>query len=139
MRKLVIAVVAVTLGLSLAAVARAADVDTPPATCFAHPDKWTYDRTKETLAAPGQRFIDDMQACDPSFAAAVIEAVRYQIQKDETDKFFRQVNYVIAAYAICWALVAIAGLTVWLRQRRLIRDLAELEARLKAAGPGTPS
>jgi heme exporter protein CcmD len=117
-----------------AGVAVADEVNTPPASCFAHPDRWTYDRAKEPLAAPGQRFLDDMKACDATFGAAVIEAVRYAIQKDEHDKFMRQSTYVIAAYAIIWAVVAGAALTLYLRQRRLLRELADLEARLKAAG-----
>ena len=133
MRTLVL-VVAV-LGLSSAA--WAADVDTPPASCFAHPDRWTYDRTKEALAAPGERFLEDMQACDATFAAAVVEAIRYKIQKEETEKFFHQNRFVVAAYAIAWGALAAAALALWLRQRRLTREIAELEARLKAAG-GAP-
>lgn len=120
--------------LAASTVAVAAEVDTPPASCFAHPENWTYDRSKVSLAEPGKRFLDDMQACDATFAAAVTEAVRYQIQKEEHDKFMRQSLFVIVAYAIVWAVVAAAALTLWLRQRRLIRELGDLEARLKAAG-----
>ena len=121
--------------LGLSSAAWAADVDTPPASCFAHPDHWTYDRTKgEPLAAPGERFLDDMRACDATFAAAVVEATRYKIQNEETEKFIRQKSFVIAAYAIAWGVLALAALALWLRQRRLTREIAELESRLKAAG-----
>ena len=51
MRTLIIA--AVVLGLS--SVALAADVDTPPPSCFAHPERYTYDRTKEPIAAPDRQ------------------------------------------------------------------------------------
>jgi len=123
------------LGFSSAALA--ADVDTPPANCFAHPERWTYDRTKEPLAGPGERFLADMQQCDATFAAAVVEAIRYKIQNEETEKFIHQRSFVIAAYAIAWAVLAAAAFALWLRQRRLTREIAELEARLKAAG-GAP-
>lgn len=125
------------LGLSSAAFA--ADVDTPPASCFAaaHLDRWTYDRTKEALAAPGERFLEDMQACDATFAAAIVEAIRYKIQNEETEKFIRQRSFVIAAYAIAWGALALAAFALWMRQRRLTREIAELESRLKAAG-GAP-
>lgn len=131
MRTLLFAFVAL-LGLSSAA--WAADVDTPPPSCFAHPERWTFDRTKEALAAPGERFLEDMRACDATFAAAIVEAIRYMIQNEETEKFIRQRSFVVAAYAIAWGALALAALALWLRQRRLTRDIAELESRLKAAG-----
>jgi hypothetical protein len=114
--------------------ARAAEVSAPPASCFANAERWSYDREKETLAAPGERFLDDMQRCAPSFAAAVVEAVRYQIQKDETDKFVHQQGFVVGAYGVAWALLAVGALAVWLRQRRLAAELRALEQRLAAAG-----
>lgn len=123
------------LGLSSAAFA--ADVDTPPPSCFAHPEHWTFDRTKEALAAPGERFLADMQACDATFAAAIVETIRYKIQNEETEKFIRQRSFVIAAYAIAWGVLAVAAFALWMRQRRLTREIAELESRLKAAG-GAP-
>lgn len=127
-----IAICVLLLGFSAAA--RAADVDTPPATCFAHPERWTYDRTKQALAIPGETFLADMQQCDSTFAAAVVEAIRYRIQNEETEKFVHQSRFVIAAYAIAWGVLAAAALGIWLRQRRLTGEIAELEARIKAAG-----
>ena len=111
-----------------------AQAHVPPAACFAHPENWSYDRAKMTLAAPGEKFFADLQKCDPTFAASVVEAIRYQIQKDETDKFMHQKQFLLAAYGICWAIVALAAVALWLRQRRLARELADLEARLKLAG-----
>jgi len=104
-----------------------------PAKCFANFERWAYARDKETLAAPGERFLEDMRACDPSFAAAVVEAVRYQIHKDEVDKFTRAKSYVFAAYGIAWAVLALSALGLWLRQRRLTAEIAALEARVRAA------
>jgi hypothetical protein len=136
MRKLILLVV---LLLVLPGIARAADVNVPPASCFAQPERWSYDRDKQSIATVGEQFIADMQKCDPTFAAAVTEGVRYQIQKEETEKFLRQKDFVLAAYGIIWGILAVAGLALWLRQRRLVRELIELEARLKAAGAGTAS
>jgi hypothetical protein len=122
-------VVAVLLAAGAAGAAEA-----PPATCFAHPERWAYDRGKETLAAPGERFFEDLRACDATFAAAVAEAVRYQIQADEAEKFVRSKDTVLLAYGIAWGVLAVSGLLLWLRQRRLLAEIASLEARLKAVG-----
>jgi len=116
-----------------AGAARAEAPSVPPASCFAHPERWSYDRAHETLAAPGERFLADLSACDPTFSAAVIEAVRYQIQSDEAQKFARARGYVMAAYGIAWALLAVSAVALWLRQRRLGAELATLEGRLREA------
>jgi heme exporter protein CcmD len=39
-------------------------------------------------------------------------------------------TYLIAAYAIFWLLPFILILTIWIRQRRIEREIAALEARL---------
>jgi hypothetical protein len=105
-----------------------------PARCFANPERWAYDRTRETLAAPGERFLEDMRTCDASFAASVIEAVRYQIHKEEAEKFTRASSFVMAAYGVAWALLAASAIAVWLRQRKLTAEIAALEARVREAG-----
>jgi hypothetical protein len=124
--------------LSVAGTARAqepreAQAAAAPARCFADSERWTYDRNRETLAAPGERFLEDMRACDPTFAAAVIEAIRYEIHADESAKFVRARGYVLAAYGVAWALLAASALFVWHRQRKLAAELTALEARIAEA------
>jgi hypothetical protein len=122
----------VTLLLVLPATAFAQD-SAGPAKCFSDPGRWAFDRTKETIAKAGERFFEDMRKCDPTFAAAVTEAVRYEIHKDETEKFTRSSKYVMAAYGVAWAILAISGLLLWLRQRRLNDEIGALEAKLRDA------
>ena len=38
--------------------------------------------------------------------------------------------YLVAAYAIFWALTFVLVFSIWNRQRRLERDMAALQARL---------
>jgi hypothetical protein len=127
-------ILALLLASVLLAPALAAAQETAnPAKCFANPERWAYDRKAETLAAPGERFFEDMRACDPSFAAAITEAVRYQIHTEEAQKFTRASKYVMAAYGVAWAILAGAGLALYLRQRRLNDEIASLEAKLREA------
>lgn len=123
--------VLVIIGL-LCALAATAAAQTP-SKCFAEPQRWAYDREKETLAAPGERFLEDMRNCDPSFAASVTEAIRYQIHKEEAQKFSRASTFVMAAYGVAWALLAVSALLVYLRQRRLLAEIAALDARVREA------
>jgi hypothetical protein len=101
--------------------------------CFDGVDRWSYDREKEPLARPGERFLDDLKACDSTFHAAVVEAVRYRIHTEEAAKFTRSKSYVLAAYGVAWAVLAAAGVTLFLRQRRLADELGALEAKLREA------
>ena len=39
--------------------------------------------------------------------------------------------YLLAAYAVFWALTFVLVLSIWARQRRIEREIAELEARLR--------
>lgn len=119
------------------AVAAAQDTPAAPAPplsrCFTDPDRWAYQRGQETIAKAGERFFEDMRKCDPSFAAAVAEAVRFQIHQEETEKFVRSSKFVMAAYGVAWAVLALAGLALWLRQRKLNDEIASLEAKLRDA------
>jgi CcmD family protein len=45
--------------------------------------------------------------------------------------------YLVSAYAILWALTFILVFSMWVRQRRLEREIAALQARLEADG-GAP-
>lgn len=38
--------------------------------------------------------------------------------------------YLLAAYAVFWALTFVLVLSIWVRQRRLEREIEELEAQL---------
>ncbi len=116
--------------LCLAGAARA-DVSTPKPECFANMGRYAYDRSIETLAQPGQRFMADLRACDATFAANIEEAVRYDIQSKELASFAKNQTAVLAAYGVAWGLVALAALGAWLRWRRVSRLLDELEAKVK--------
>jgi CcmD family protein len=39
--------------------------------------------------------------------------------------------YLLAAYAVFWALTFVLVLSIWARQRRLEREIEALEARLR--------
>jgi hypothetical protein len=41
-------------------------------------------------------------------------------------------TYLVAAYIVFWALTFILVLSIWSRQRRLDRQLAELTSRIEA-------
>lgn len=114
--------------VALPAVASAQDKN-----CFADAERWKFDRNAETIAKAGERFFEDMRQCDPTFAAAVTEAVRYQIHQEESQKFVRSSKYVMAAYGVAWAVLAAAGLALYLRQRKLNEEITALEAKLRDA------
>nr|HID13314.1 heme exporter protein CcmD [Anaerolineae bacterium] len=42
--------------------------------------------------------------------------------------------YLVAAYAVFWALTFVLLLSIWARQRRLEREIAALQARLGVGG-----
>ena len=119
---------AIVLVLLLGGVAHAAD-----AKCFANPERWSYNREKESLQQAGERFIADLQACDPTFAASILEVARYQLHDEELKKFTHQSGFVVWAYGIAWGLLAVSGLMLLLRQRRLAAEIAALEARIRGA------
>src|SRR6266702_2713806 len=118
---------ALVLVLLLGGVAHAADPK-----CFANPERWNYQRDKETLQQAGERFLADMKACDPTFASTIMEVARYQLHDDELKKFTHQSGFVLWAYGIAWGVLAVSGLLLWLRQQRLTGEIEALEARLRA-------
>ncbi len=132
-------IVSTSAGRALADAPASAPTETsvPPAKCFATPEKWAYDREHESLAQPGERFLADLRECDPTLAANITEAIRYQIQSAEAETFARHSMFVMAAYGVAWAFLAAAGLFLYLRQKRLDASIDELTARLRAAA-GTP-
>jgi CcmD family protein len=93
--------------------------------------KYQFDRAKETPLQAGQRLLEDLKAANPAVAANLLEAARYEIQKDETEKFARQSGSVMWAYGVAWAVLALFAAGLFGRQRRLARELEELEARVR--------
>jgi hypothetical protein len=119
--------------LVLGGVAHAADPK-----CFANPERWSYDRDKESLQQAGERFLGDLKACDPTLAASLLEVARYEVQDKETRDFVHQRGFVVWAYGVAWSLLALSGFFLWLRQRRLGAELVVLEARLRAGDAPKP-
>jgi hypothetical protein len=85
---------------------------------------------RETPVEAGQRFLADLGVASPEVKANVTEAVRYELQKDETDKFARQKKWVLRAYGVAWSLLAVFGVALFMRHQKLAADLAALEARV---------
>jgi hypothetical protein len=104
--------------------------------CLASLDesRYAFERGKEDLAQPGERFLGDLRPCNPQLVAAVEEAVRYQIHDDEAKKFARNTGFVQLAYGVAWAVLAAAALGLYLRQRRLQATIEDLRRRLEAHG-----
>jgi CcmD family protein len=42
--------------------------------------------------------------------------------------------YLVAAYAVFWALTFVLVFSMWVRQRRLRQEIAELASRLEESG-----
>lgn len=83
----------------------------------------------EPNAAAGQRFMQALEQRDAEIAAVVRDAVRYEVQDEETKKFARQKKFVLVAYGVIWALLAGFAFAMWQRQRGLIREIRRFEAR----------
>lgn len=83
----------------------------------------------EPTAAAGQRFMAALTERDAEVASLVRDAVRYEIQDEETRKFARQKKFVLVAYGVIWALLAGFALAMWLRQRSLILQIRRFESR----------
>jgi hypothetical protein len=111
----------------------AAYADGLPNCSFPHPERYGFVQGQMPLAKPGENFLEDLHACDPTLAAAVQDAVRYDIQKDETAKFVKQKQYVIGAYAVLWTILIAFALFMWARQQRLLGEIKSLEAKVSAA------
>jgi hypothetical protein len=83
----------------------------------------------------GRRFLADLEVVSPAVQASVVDAVRSQIQAEETARFARQNKFVLWAYGAAWAIVAALVGALLFRQRRLAAELADLEARVKIEKP----
>jgi hypothetical protein len=111
-------------------------VAAPPvdrATCMQELGGLVYDREKDVLAVAGQRFMDKLRVCDSSLHAAAVEAVRQQIQEDETAKFTKHSRFVIIAYSVVWGVLVATVAAMWWRQRRLLDAIAVLERKIAAS------
>ena len=135
LRRLPLPLLPLVLLATLAAPARA-DEPPPPAAAdnpLAGVELDKYKLNREAGDIPleaGRRFLDDLGAVSPEVRASVTDAVRFEIQKDETDKFARQKNYVLYAYAALWVILIVFVIGVFTRQRHLAGELAELERRV---------
>jgi hypothetical protein len=97
-------------------------------------DKYVPNVEKGDLALEaGRRLLADLKAANPAVWASVVEAARFDIQNEETDKFARQKNYVIYAYAALWVILLLFVVGVFARQRKLNAELVELEKRVGRA------
>jgi hypothetical protein len=67
--------------------------------------------------------------------ASVVDAVRSEIQAEETARFARQNKFVLWAYGAAWAIVAVLVAALLLRQRKLAAELSALETRVKIEKP----
>ncbi len=99
-------------------------------------DSYRWQRDKEFAAQAGERFFADLKAVSPEVAANVEDAVRYRLQSEEAARFARQQRYVLAAYAVLWALLVVFAVMLSLRQRRIAREMEELAARLSGKAGG---
>jgi hypothetical protein len=110
-------------------------VVTPPASCFDHPEKWSYDRAKEPLQAVGDRFMTDLHECAPTLASAIDEHTSYALQDKQARIFARHSQYVMLAYGIAWGILALAALAMLMRQQKLSRQILDLKMQLKKDAP----
>jgi hypothetical protein len=134
MKRVVLACLLVLLVAPAAARAAAAEEDVieTPKECFAHPEVWSHDRTKEPLQALGDRFMDHLHACAPTLAAAIDEHTIYELQDKQAKIFARHSQYVMIAYGVAWGILAAAALLMVFRQRRLAAQILDLQAQLRA-------
>ncbi len=66
-----------------------------------------------------------LAACEESHSS------KYQVQ--DAKRATKDKQFVVAAYAAIWGIVAIFVVIMWLRQRKLIGEIARLEAEVKKA------
>jgi CcmD family protein len=94
-------------------------------------DKYKLDREKGDISLDkGRLFLADLKAANPSAWASVTDAVRYDIQTEETRKFAHQKQFVIYAYGAIWVILLGFVVGLYARQRQLNAELAELERRI---------
>jgi len=94
-------------------------------------EKYKLERDKGDIPVEkGRLFLDDLKVASPDAWASVVDAIRFEIQKEEAEKFARQKNYVIYAYGALWVILLLFVIGVFTRQRHLAAELAELERRV---------
>ncbi len=92
---------------------------------------YRWQRDREFSAQAGERFMQDLRTKSPEVAANVEDAVRYEIQSDEAQKFAHQKKFVLAAYGVLFAIFVLFAYVMARRQRALFTALGELEAKLR--------
>jgi hypothetical protein len=101
--------------------------------CFANLERYTWKRGSEPPVGAGLAFMTGLTACDDLLAASVERSVDFKVHDREAKVFANQKKFVIAAYAVLWVVLIGFVLIVWLRQRRLVDKIGDLEAKLRAA------
>lgn len=107
--------------------------DPPPRTiCFRKLADHTWERGAEAKVAAGLAFMEDLRKCDELLAAGVQSSMEYSVHQREAKIFANQSRFVITAYGVIWAVLLLFCVFMFLRQRKLLAQIGELEARLKA-------
>lgn len=66
-----------------------------------------------------------LAACEESHSS------KYQVQ--DARRATKDKQFVVVAYAVLWAIVAVFMVVLWLRQRKLSAEITKLEAELEKA------
>lgn len=80
---------------------------------------------REQCIAEMQKDARILAACEESHSS------KYQVQ--DAKRAVKDKQFVVAAYAAIWAILAIFVVIMWLRQRKLSIEITRLEAELKKA------
>ncbi len=111
-----------------------AAAQSPPAereACFARLAEHTWERGAEPKVNAGIEFMTALARCDELLAVAVNSQFEYRVHDKEAKIFAKQRDLVIAAYGVIWVILAIFLVAMFLRQRRLVVQIADLETKLR--------
>jgi hypothetical protein len=70
---------------------------------------------------------------DKVWQAELRESVRPSVHQEDADTLIRNHQHVVIAYGALWGLTVVFLVLLWLRQRRLVGELDELEQKIKKA------
>jgi hypothetical protein len=70
---------------------------------------------------------------DPRLRAQVKNQVRLDVHTEDAQLMLRNKRHVVISYAVLWALAVVFLVLLYLRQRRLLGEIARLEAEVKRA------
>jgi hypothetical protein len=72
-------------------------------------------------------------AKDPAWSAEIKAPLRAQVHDEEATAMMKNKEHVVMAYAALWILTVAFVAFMWLRQQRLIGEMARLEDDLRRA------